>query len=313
MKIGDLNIDVPIIQGGMAIRASMARLAAAVANEGGVGVIAGTAIPLEEFREEIRKARKNIVNKGGALGVNIMVAASTFAESVKVALEEKVDMIICGAGFSRDIFEKVKGTGVKLVPIVSSLKLAKIAEKLGADAIVVEGGNAGGHLGTDKDSWDIVEEIVKGVSIPVFGAGGVITPADAERMMALGVDGVQMGSRFIASKECEVNEEFKEKYVNTKEGDVVQIMSSAGLPANAIKSEYVSRVINEEKLTPKSCTSCLKKCSRKFCVKDSLVKAHNGNETEGIFFAGKDVWKINEILSVKEIFDMFKDKVLINK
>lgn len=310
MKIGDLSIDVPIIQGGMGIRASMSRLAASVANEGGVGVIAGTAVPLEEFREEIRKARKNIVNKSGALGVNIMVAASTFAESVKVALEEKVDMIICGAGFSRDIFDKVKGTGVKLVPIVSSLKLAKIAEKLGADAIVVEGGNAGGHLGTDKDSWDIVEEIVKGVSIPVFGAGGVITPEDAERMMSLGVVGVQMGSRFIASEECEVSREFKEKYVNTKEGDIIQIMSSAGLPANAIKSEYVSRVVNEEELTPKSCTGCLKKCTRKFCVKNSLIEAHEGNNKDGIFFAGRDAWKIDKILPVKDIFDNFKDKVL---
>ncbi|MGL4787333.1 MAG: NAD(P)H-dependent flavin oxidoreductase, partial [Cetobacterium sp.] len=197
----------------MGIRASMSRLASAVANQGGVGVISGTAIPAEEFRAEIRKAKEMIIEKGGALGVNIMVAASNFAEAVKVSIEEKVDMIICGAGFSRDIFETVKGTGVKIVPIVSSLKLAKIAEKLGADAIVVEGGNAGGHLGTDKDSWDIVEEIVKGVSIPVFGAGGVITPEDAERMMALGVDGIQMGSRFIATEECEVSQEFKEMYV----------------------------------------------------------------------------------------------------
>ncbi|MEG0235549.1 NAD(P)H-dependent flavin oxidoreductase [Cetobacterium sp.] len=297
MKIGDLNIEVPIIQGGMGIRASMSRLASAVANQGGVGVISGTAIPAEEFRAEIRKAKEMIIEKGGALGVNIMVAASNFAEAVKVSIEEKVDMIICGAGFSRDIFETVKGTGVKIVPIVSSLKLAKIAEKLGADAIVVEGGNAGGHLGTDKDSWDIVEEIVKGVSIPVFGAGGVITPEDAERMMALG-------------EECEVSQEFKEMYVNSKEGDVVQIMSSAGLPANAIISPYVKRVINEEKLTPKKCTSCLKKCSRKFCVKDSLIKGHEGDSLEGIFFAGKDAWKINEILSVKEVFDLFRSKVV---
>ncbi|WP_297433997.1 nitronate monooxygenase [uncultured Cetobacterium sp.] len=310
MKIGDLNIEVPIIQGGMGIRASMSRLASAVANQGGIGVISGTAIPAEEFREEIRKAKEMIIEKGGALGVNIMVAASNFAEAVKVSIEEKVDMIICGAGFSRDIFETVKGTGVKIIPIVSSLKLAKIAEKLGADAIVVEGGNAGGHLGTDKDSWDIVEEIVKGVSIPVFGAGGVITPEDAERMMALGVDGIQMGSRFIATEECEVSQEFKEMYVNSKEGDVVQIMSSAGLPANAIVSPYVKRVINEEKLTPKKCTSCLKKCSRKFCVKDSLIKGHEGDSLEGIFFAGKDAWKINDILSVKEVFDLFRSKVV---
>ncbi|MGL5711202.1 MAG: nitronate monooxygenase, partial [Cetobacterium sp.] len=97
--------------------------------------------------------------------------------------------------------------------------------------------------------------------------------------------------------------------VNSKEGDVVQLMSSAGLPANAIVSPYVNRVIAEEKLTPKSCTSCLKKCSRKFCVKDSLIKGHEGNALEGIFFAGKDAWKIDSVLSVKEVFDMFKGKV----
>ena len=130
IKIGDLEINIPIIQGGMAIRASMSRLAAAVANEGGVGGIAGTTLSIDELKEEIRNARKNIVNKGGALGVNIMVAASGFADLVKTAIEEKVDMLICGAGFSRDVFDMVKGTSTKLVPIVSSLKLAKIAQKL---------------------------------------------------------------------------------------------------------------------------------------------------------------------------------------
>lgn len=311
MRIGDLHIEVPIIQGGMAIRASMSRLAAAVANQGAIGVIAGTALPEKELRNEIRTARKLITNKGGALGVNIMVAATNFAEGVKVAIEEKIDMIICGAGFSRDIFDMVKGTGVKVVPIVSSLKLAKIAEKLGADAIVVEGGNAGGHLGTELDSWDIVEEIAKGVSIPVFGAGGVITPEDAERMMNLGVCGVQMGSRFIASKECEVSDEFKEMYINCKEGDVVKIMSSAGLPANAIVSPYVKKILDENKeIKPQTCTGCLKKCTRTFCVRNQLILGHEGDLENGLFFAGRDAWKINEILSVEEIINNFKPKVL---
>lgn len=311
MMIGDLKIKVPIIQGGMGIRASMSRLASAVANQGGIGVISGTAIPADEFRSEIRKARDLIYEKGGALGVNIMVAASNFLEAVKVSIEEKVDMIICGAGFSRDIFDIVKGTGVKIIPIVSSLKLAKIAERLGADALVVEGGNAGGHLGTDKDSWDIVEDIVKGVSIPVFGAGGIVLPEDAKRMMNLGVAGIQMGSRFIATTECEVSQTFKNMYINSKKGDIVQIMSSAGLPANAIISPYIKKILNNaDSLSPKNCTNCLKKCNRKFCVKTTLIKGHEGNITEGIFFAGKDTWKIDKILTVKEVFDIFKDQVL---
>ncbi|MGL6120676.1 MAG: NAD(P)H-dependent flavin oxidoreductase, partial [Fusobacteriaceae bacterium] len=149
MKIKDLEIVVPIIQGGMAIRASMSRLASAVANEGGLGVIAGTTISCEELKTEIEKARKMIVNKGGALGVNLMYAGSTFAELVRTSIDAGIDVIITGAGFSRDIYEMVKGTNVKVFPIVSSAKLAKMAERLGADAIIVEGGNAGGHLGSE--------------------------------------------------------------------------------------------------------------------------------------------------------------------
>lgn len=306
VKIGDLEIKVPIIQGGMAIRVSMAKLAAAVANEGGVGVIAGTTLSTDELKAEIKKARDMITNEGGALAVNIMFAVTNFMDLVKASIEAGIDIIIFGAGFSRDIFEVVKGTGVKVIPIVSTLKLAKISQKLGADAIVVEGGNAGGHLGTDLDSWDIMEEITKNIDIPVFGAGGVITPEDAERMLSLGVDGVQMGSRFVASEECEVDDFFKNMYVNAKEGDVVEMMSSAGLPANAIISPFVQKILDDNPDKPTHCVKCLKKCTYKFCVNERLVRGHNGDYEGGIFFAGRDVWKINEILSVHEIFNRFK-------
>ncbi|MFK4785942.1 NAD(P)H-dependent flavin oxidoreductase [Fusobacterium sp. MFO224] len=306
ININGLKIDVPIIQGGMAIKCSMAKLAAAVANEGGIGVIAGTALTIKELTDEIREARRLITNKTGALGVNIMFAATNFAELAQACIKEKIDVIICGAGFSRDIFSMVKGTDTKLFPIVSSLKLAKISQKLGADAIVVEGGNAGGHLGTDKDSWDIMEEITKNIDIPVFGAGGVITPEDAERMLSLGTVGVQMGSRFVASHECDVSDEFKQMYINCKEGDVVEVMSSVGLPANAIISPFAKKVLDDDTPAPKSCNNCLKHCNRKFCVNHRLVDAHEGNYETGLFFAGRDAWKINDILSVKEIFDKFR-------
>ena len=153
LNIANLDIKYPIIQGGMAIRASMAKLAAAVANEGGVGLIAGTALSINELKEEIRKARE--LTKG-VIGVNIMFAAKEFAELVMASIEEGIDLIVCGAGFSRDIFAIGKEYGTPVVPIVSSLKLAKISEKMGAAAIIVEGGNAGGHLGTELDSWDII-------------------------------------------------------------------------------------------------------------------------------------------------------------
>ncbi len=308
MKFGDLEIKFPLIQGGMAIRGSLSNLAAAVANEGGIGCIAGTAIPLEELKNEIKKARELIVNKSGALAVNIMFAASDFAEAVQTSIDAGIDIIITGAGFSRDIYEMVKGTDVKVFPIVSSAKLAKLAQKLGADAIVVEGGNAGGHLGTDLDSWDIVKSVVDNVSVPVFGAGGVITPEDGRRMLALGASGIQMGSRFIASEECEVADSFKQMYINAHEGDIVTFMSSAGLPANAIKTPFIEKLLADEKgISPKSCTKCLKHCSYKFCVNKRLVIGHEGNIPEGIIFAGRDAWKINSIKSVKEIMNDFKE------
>lgn len=306
IKIGTVDIDTPIIQGGMAIRASMSKLAAAVANEGGVGLIAGTGLTTDELKEEIKKAKESLINTGGAIGVNIMVAAGNFMDLAKASIEAGVDMIVCGAGFSRDIFEVGKEAGVAIVPIVSSLKLAKISERLGADAIVVEGGNAGGHLGTEKDSWDIMEEITSKIKIPVFGAGGVMEPSDAKRMLDLGAIGVQMGSRFIATHECEVDEEFKNMYINSKEGDVVRIASSAGLPANTIISPYAKKVLDFTTEKPRSCHGCLKKCTRSFCVNERLVMGHHGDKEQGLFFAGTDVWKINEVLSVSEVMNSFK-------
>lgn len=306
LKIGNIVIDVPIFQGGMAIGVSMSNLAAAVSNEGGVGVIAGTGVSKFELKKQIEEAKAKLKDSAKVLGVNIMFAATSFMSLVDTSIENGVDFIIFGAGFSRDIFEYVKGTKTQAIPIVSSLKLAKIAEKLGAPAVIVEGGNAGGHLGTDKDSWDIVPEIVENISIPVVGAGGVLTPEDAERMLFLGAAGVQMGSRFVASDECEVSSIFKKMYTNLKKGDVVEIMSSAGLPANAIITPYAKKVIADMTEFPKSCFNCLKKCTKKFCVNERLIKGHSGDYEEGLFFAGRDAWKIKEILPVKEIMDRFK-------
>lgn len=133
-----------------------------------------------------------------------------------------------------------------------------------------------------------------------------MTQEDGKRMLSLGAKGIQMGSRFVASKECGVSEIFKEMYLKVKEGEIVKIMSSAGLPADAIRSPYVEKVLKEGTEIPKRCFSCLKKCSRKFCVNERLQMAHHGDYEEGIFFAGRDAWKIQEILSVREIMDCFK-------
>lgn len=305
MKIGNLNIKYPIIQGGMAIRVSLSKLAGTVAREGGMGVIAGTGLEEEELKREIRAA-KEISEGNGAIGINVMYAVSNFIELINIAIKEKIDFITFGAGFSRDIFEIGRQNNIPIIPIVSSVKLAKISEKLGAAAVVAEGGNAGGHLGTELDSWDIVKEIKEAVKIPVFGAGGVITPEDGERMLKLGADGIQMGSRFVATFESNVAEEYKQAYLDLKKEDIVKIMSSAGLPANSIRSQFVNKVLVGNPDAPLVCTDCLKRCSRKYCIRDRLIKGKEGNMEEGILFAGTDAWKIDSIISVKEVFERFK-------
>lgn len=299
LKIGKLEPKYPIIQGGMAIKASMAKLAGAVANEGGIGVIAATAITVNELKSEIKKAREL---SDGLIGVNIMYAATDFIKLLKASIESRIDLIISGAGFSRDMFAIGKENNVPVVPIVSSLKLAKISEKLGASAIVVEGGNAGGHLGTDKDSWKIVQKIKESVNIPVIAAGDVVNPEDISQMFKMGLDGVQMGTRFLASLESDVSETFKELYVKAKNKDVLTIMSSVGFPANAIKTKFSELVLTGKAPKPKICNGCLKHCFKNFCVKEALLKGHRGDLEKGLFFTGKGVGKIKDIVSVKEIF-----------
>ncbi len=302
LKIGNLKPEFPIIQGGMAVKVSDHKLAAAVANEGGIGIIAGSALSKEELVDEIKKARK-LTN--GIIGVNIMFAVNNFIDLANSAIEAGIDLIISGAGFSRDIFGWCKKAGIPFIPIVSSLKLAKISERLGASAIVVEGGNAGGHLGTDKDSWEIVKEIKKNVNIPVIGAGGVIDKNDMKRMFELGLDGVQMGSRFLATEESNVADNFKGLVVNLKKEDIVTIISSVGLPANAIKTPLAEKILNNNPPKPEKCVKCLKACSHSFCIFNALNKAREGDYENGLFFVGKEAYRIKEILTVKEIFERF--------
>lgn len=237
LRIGNLVAKVPIIQGGMAIRLSTARLAAAVANEGGIGLIAASGLPFDELRYEIQLARK--LSPTGIIGINAMVAATQFAGLVKTAIEEGIDLVVAGAGFSRDMFAMGKESGTPIVPIVSSAKLARISEGLGAAAVIVEGCEAGGHLGTDRSARDIVPEVVAAVkNIPVIGAGGVLDGRDIVEMLKLGASGVQMGSRFAASDECNASDELKKMYVRaTNPEDIVLIQSPVGLPGQAIKKQ----------------------------------------------------------------------------
>lgn len=298
LKIGNLVPEIPIIQGGMAVRISTAPLAAAVAEEGGIGLIAATGMGIDELRREIAKARE--LTKG-IIGINIMFAASQFANAVKAAIEEGIDLVVQGAGFSRDIFSWGKNSGVPIVSMVSSPKVAKLAEKLGAAAVVVEGKEAGGHLGTNISVKEVLPLVKEAVKIPVLAAGGVIDGFTMREMFQLGADGVQMGTRFAASTESNASDEFKQLYLKAKPEDVVLINSPVGLPGSSIRNPFVDRLFNGEDLRPEGCDNCLKKCSRNFCILKALVRAQQGDVETGLVFAGARVGEIKDILPVKEI------------
>lgn len=304
LKIGEKNVSVPIIQGGMAVRVSTAPLAAAVANEGGIGVIAGTGMFPDELRQEIRLAREM---SSGIIGVNIMFAAREFADLVHAAIDEGIDLVISGAGFSRDIFAWGKEGDVPIIPIVSTARLAVLAEKMGASAVVAEGKEAGGHLGTDRPMREILPEVKAAVSVPVIAAGGIVDGQGFKETMEMGADGVQMGTRFAASIESNASDEFKELYIKAKKDDVVLIESPVGMVGRGLKNDF-QRMIEEENLEIDKCKRCLKKCSQKYCIIDALHNAcKDGNPAKALVFAGEQVDKIKEILPVRRIFERLLD------
>lgn len=306
LKIGHLVAKVPIIQGGMAIRISTARLAAAVAEQGGIGLIAASGMPFDELRHEIRLARS--LTKG-IIGINAMVAAREFAGLVRTAIDEGIDLVVAGAGFSRDIFGMGKESGTPVVPIVSSAKLARISESLGASAVIVEGKEAGGHLGTDQSIRVLLPDIKKAVKIPVIGAGGVISGRDIVELLSLGADGVQMGTRFAASVESNAAPALKEFYLKAKPEDVVLIKSPVGLPGQAVKNPFATKIIEGTAPLPDSCDACLKHCERNFCIIKALIRAQQGDVETGLVFTGEYIHKIDEILPVKEIFSRLLKEV----
>jgi len=282
----------------MAIRISTARLASTVAETGGIGLIAASGMSFDELRHEIRLARA--LTKG-IIGINVMVAAKQFAKLVGTAIEEKIDLIVAGAGFSRDMFAMGKESDTPIVPIVSTAKLAKISQTLGAAAVIVEGKEAGGHLGTDQSIKKILPEVKAAVSIPVVGAGGIMTGQDIVDIIKLGADGVQIGTRFAASEESNGAPALKEFYLKAKPEDVVVIKSPVGLPGRAIMNPFVKKILESAAEKTERCMSCLKHCERTFCIINALIRAQQGDVDTGLVFTGEYIHKIDKILPVKEI------------
>lgn len=305
LTIAGLTATFPLIQGGMSIRVSTSSLAIPVSDCGGIGVIGGSGLPVEELQEDIRKAKNST---DGIVAVNIMYAMKNFYNLVMGSIEAGIDMIITGAGFSRDIFKIGREHKTPIVMIVSSPAFAKLAEKLGAAAVIVEAKEAGGHLGTDRPLREIfppIREVVK--KIPLIAAGGITNGYEmAEMMDKYGADGVQIASRFVLSEECDVDDKFKQAFLNAKKEDIVLTSSPVGLPGRAINTPFVKSKNAGEDMTTKKCEYlCLKKCDHHYCINERLMMAKNGNIEEGLVFSGENTYKMKNVLPVAEIFQQF--------
>ena len=306
LTIANFTAPFPLIQGGMSIRVSTSALAVPVADCGGIGVIGGSGLPPEELKQDILKA-KSATN--GIIAVNIMFAMKNFYNLVMSSIEAGVDMIITGAGFSRDIFKIGREHKTPVVMIVSSASLAKLAEKLGAAAVIVEAKEAGGHLGTDRPLREVfppIREVVK--NIPLIAAGGITNGYEmAEMMDQYGADGIQIASRFVLSKECDVSDNFKQAYLNAGKEDIVLTTSPVGLPGRAINTPFLQALKAGKDVSSKKCPAvCLKKCDHHYCITDRLLKSRDGNIEEGLVFSGENTYKMKDILSVAEIFEQFR-------
>ena len=341
LKIGNLIAPIPIIQGGMGIGVSSSNLAAAVANAGGIGIISAAQLgyneddfeknPLEAnlraLKKHITLAKAKAVN--GIIGINAMVASNNYEEHIKVAIDAGVDLIISGAGLPSMLPKIVKGSSVKIAPIVSSLKAAKVILKLwdkhdnvAPDLVVIEGPKAGGHLGFkveeledenldfDKIVIDIIDETKKyaekyNKEIPVVVAGGVFDGYDIAKYLKLGASGVQMATRFVATEECDASDAFKNAYVNCTKDDIQIVKSPVGMPGRAIKNAFVkTTAIEREKIT--HCYNCLTPCNpanTPYCISKALINAVKGNLDDALIFCGENASRITKITTVKELMD----------
>lgn len=339
LKIGNLEIKVPIIQGGMGIGISLSGLASAVALCGGVGVISSANIGFMEsdFRgntleANLRALKRNIsdaLNKskgaGGAIGVNIMCALNNYEEYVKASIEAGVHMIISGAGLPMGLPGICEGTKTKLIPIVSSARATGLIFKTWAkrynrlpDAVVFEGPSAGGHLGfkaedipkATEDFYETIKEIKREIEmhdkdIPLIVAGGIYTREDIDKVMECGANGVQISTRFVTTVECDADPKYKEAYINSKEEDIVIIKSPVGMPGRALKNKFVERTM-EGRIPPAFCNDCIVPCkvaTTPYCITQALIHAAKGELEEGLIFCGTNAFREDKIRTVKEIMD----------
>lgn len=346
LRIGALEAEIPIVQGGMGVGVSLSKLASAVANAGGIGVIATPGIGQFEpdwdanpkdanrraLRKEIRKAK---AATSGIIGVNVMVALSDYDDIVQCSVDEGANVLFLGAGLPLGLpktlpLDRLGELATKLVPIVSSARAAKIVFRSWQkrynhvpDAVVVEGPLAGGHLGFKREQIDnpdyalekIVPEVIAVLkpyeeqfnrNISVIAAGGIFTGADIHKFMQLGAQGVQMGTRFVATHECDASMEFKKGYLDCKKEDIIIINSPVGLPGRAIRNAFLERIASGVKETFKCPWKCLRSCDFKnvpYCIGLALTNAKKGDLEHGFAFAGANAYRVDEIISVEELIE----------
>lgn len=342
LMLGDLEVKIPIVQGGMGVQVSTASLASAVANCGGAGTIASVGLAYgidekgREFVEASNEALTNEIREAkrltrGVVGVNIMVALSNFEELVRTAIKERADFIVSGAGLPLRLPEYIEGSHTKLIPIVSSARAADLIIKTWKkkhnrlpDAIVVEGPMAGGHIGfkladlrahTEERIEDLFTSVLKTANeyekeysahIPVIPAGGIFDGKDMARFLKMGAGAVQMATRFVATFECSVSEKFKTMYLEAENDDVIIIDSPVGMPARAIKNRFTDRLTSGEKISFNCRYKCLRTCdplTAPYCIAKALGNAAQGDIDNAVVFAGSNVSRVKKIVSVKELMD----------
>lgn len=349
LSIGDLTARIPVIQGGMGVGISLSSLAGSVARCGAVGVLSAAQIgfrdpqwdqdPVETnlrvLREEIAKARE-IAASNGIIGVNIMVATRYYERYVRAAVQAGADLIISGAGLPVELPAFVSGSGVKIAPIVSSLKSLQVISRYWKkkydvlpDLVVIEGPLAGGHLGfkreelADIEALSYEEEIRRiiacvrdmemGRHIPVAVAGGIYHAADSRPYFDLGADAVQAATRFVTTYECDADLRYKEAYIRARKEDIEIVSSPVGMPGRAIHNEFLDQVKDKGSLPVKKCHQCIEKCRQKdipYCITDALVQAARGNVQQGLLFCGANAYRASGLEHVSDIMKEFEEELI---
>lgn len=342
LKIKNIEAKLPVIQGGMGVGISLGGLAGAVAKEGGIGVISAAQIGFREpdfdqntkganlraVRKEYEKART--IAPEGIIGFNLMVAMRHYEEYVREVIDAGADMIISGAGLPMELPRLAEGSDVKLAPIVSTEKSAKVIlrywdkkYKRMPDLLVIEGPEAGGHLGFTEEqlkeyNGNYDQEVIRilnlvrqyeeefGCRIPTALGGGIENRRQAAHAFSLGVDAIQVATRFVTTEECDADIRYKEAYIQADREDITIVKSPVGMPGRAIMNPFMRRVMAGEQIPHSPCHGCLHKCDPAkipYCITDALIHAAKGEVDDALLFCGAYAYKAKRLETVKEVID----------